>query len=264
MSDPPRNPGYLEQSVLHDLTVFIEALKKRITDLLKINPGDHVIDVGCGLGSDLVAMAEMVGEAGMVVGIDYDPEMTAESAAHARRAGVAARVLSVTADAQDIPLAACSFDACRCERLLQHVKDSERVVKEMVRITRKGGRIVVADTDWATLSIDAPQFATERRIARFRAEMYHNGCAGRQIYRQLKRQQLQITLLEVHPIVWTDYRTFRATSFALNNFENRLIDSGTISEDELDSFLNYLAEADRQGTFYANGNMVVVAGLKLD
>jgi len=262
MSDPPQNPGYLDQAVLHNLTAFTKALKRRITDLLKIKPGDHAIDVGCGTGSDLIAMARMVGETGLVVGLDYDPAMTAEAAALARQAGVVARVLNVTADAQEIPHSACSFDACRCERLLQHVEDPERVVKDMVRIIRKGGRIVVADTDWATLSIDAPDFAIERRIARFRAEMYYNGCAGRQIFRLMKRQRLQVSALEVHPIVWTDYGTFRATSFALNNFEQRLIDSRTITENELAAFLDYLAEADRQGTFYASGNIVVVAGLK--
>jgi len=142
------------------------------------------------------------------------------------------------------------------------VADPELVFDEMFRVTKKGGRIVVADTDWATLSIDAPDLDIERRIVHFRAKMYENGCAGRQLYRMVQRCQLQAILVEVYPIVWTNYQTFRATSFALNDFEKRLIDSKTVTKPELQLFLNNLSEAERHNTFYASGNMVLVAGRK--
>lgn len=229
---------------------------------MEIKTCDRLIDIGCGPGLDTIPIGRSIGGKGFVVGVDYDYDMLEKANQFARDQHVDHRVVHLLADAAFIPFRSNSFDACRCERVIQHVKNAEDIFREMVRITRKQGKIVVADTDWATLSIDSSNVDIERRIALFRAKIYHNGYAGRQIYRLMKLVKLQNVLVEIHPIIWNDYEIFRATSFSLNNFEQRLLDSGTVTKCELRSFLAGLEEAQGLGHFYASGNIVVGSGTK--
>lgn len=55
-----------------------------------------------------------------------------------------------------------SFDAARCERVLQWVSDPAAAVAELTRVVRPGGRICLIDTDWSTLRLDAGDPNIER------------------------------------------------------------------------------------------------------
>jgi ubiquinone/menaquinone biosynthesis C-methylase UbiE len=88
-----------------------------------------VLDVGAGAGDDLRALAELVSPGGRVVGVDLNP-----TSAEVQRA-----------DACALPFADGTFDACRCDRTLQHVADPQKALAEMVRVTKPGGTVVVSE-----------------------------------------------------------------------------------------------------------------------
>jgi ubiquinone/menaquinone biosynthesis C-methylase UbiE len=259
---PADNPGYLDVRTMDRLTALTSSLKQRITGLLDIQPGDRVLDVGCGPGTDTIPMAALVGDGGAVDGVDYDQAMVDEANARAVRSTASGRVRHVVADASSLPFDSDAFNACRCERLLQHVIDGDAVLKELVRVTKPDGRIVVADSDWGSLSIDTPEIDIERRVVRCLASLINNGYVGRKLFRMFTTQRLTDLRAFAYPIIWTDYAVFRATTLALPRLNEKLIASKAVSEPELQRFLASLEQANRQRMFFAAGNILVVAGRK--
>ena len=74
------------------------------------------------------------------------------------------------ASAQALPFEAATFDAVRCERLLQHLSDWSTPLAEMLRVTKPGGRVVLMDTDHSTLSLGMQTRDLELRFRIARAE----------------------------------------------------------------------------------------------
>ena len=70
----------------------VRAWKQRSFGMLAIGPGHHVLDVGCGLGGDAVALAEQVGSGGRVVGVDNSEKLILDAAAARDGISVAGRV----------------------------------------------------------------------------------------------------------------------------------------------------------------------------
>ena len=198
MSEAKANPGYVDTDYLKFLAEFTAHVKDRTYELMQISLGDEVLDVGCGPATDTIPLADLVGESGRVVGVDYDSEMIDAADVKAREMGVSDRVEHHNVDATSLPFADNSFDSCRSERVFQHLSKPEDVLSEMIRVTRPGGRVVVVDTDWGTLSIDIPDVEIERKMARVKAEVnVHNGYAGRKLFGQFKRHGLQDVNVEL-------------------------------------------------------------------
>lgn len=148
---------------------------------LGLRPGQSVLDAGCGYGADVAEMAALVGPAGRAAGIDASEAMIA--AARQRFAGTGQTATFETADVCGLRFPDASFDACRAERLLQHVPDPGRAVSEMARVTRPGGRVTVIEFDLGGLMIDSADPVTTRAVTTEIAESTVNGWVGRQLPR---------------------------------------------------------------------------------
>jgi SAM-dependent methyltransferase len=105
----------------------------------RIRVGGTVADIGCGTGRALRALREAVGPHGVVVAIDITPEMLRE----ARGAGRGANAGLLLADARRLPLADACADAVFAAGLVSHLPDTEAGLRELARVTRPGGRLVL-------------------------------------------------------------------------------------------------------------------------
>lgn len=124
------------------------AVRRDMLDLLALAPGLAVLEVGCGTGEDAQVIADRVGATGRVVALDSNAAVLDE--ARRRAQGGAGTLTFVQGDVQRLDYADATFDRCYCERVLQHVPDPAAAIRELVRVTRPGGRIVIADSDWET------------------------------------------------------------------------------------------------------------------
>jgi ubiquinone/menaquinone biosynthesis C-methylase UbiE len=113
-------------------------LESRVRQLLGPFSGNEVaLDAGCGTGSFAFALAAFVAE---VVGVDNRADYL-----EAGRAAAPANVRFVEGDAMSLPFGYAEFDLACCHRVLHHVRRPELAVSELARVTRPGGRVLIAD-----------------------------------------------------------------------------------------------------------------------
>jgi SAM-dependent methyltransferase len=126
----------------------------RVIGFADLQPGEGVLDVACGTGVAARLAAERVGQHGAVVAADLNPGMlvVARSLPAPRGATVDWR----EADASALPFADQAFDAALCQLGLQFFADRPAALREMHRVLRPGGRVVVMV--WRAIT-RAPGFA---------------------------------------------------------------------------------------------------------
>lgn len=128
-----------------------DVLRRRalIRDALGAQAGERILDVGCGPGFYVAELLEEVGPGGRVVGIDSSPAMLAVAA---RRCEGHANVAFHESEVGSLPVEDAGFDRALCVQVLEYVRDVPAALAEMHRALQTGGRLLVWDVDWATVS----------------------------------------------------------------------------------------------------------------
>jgi ubiquinone/menaquinone biosynthesis C-methylase UbiE len=85
-------------------------------------------------------------------------------------------------DAGHLPWDSNFFDACRADRVFQHLPDPQRALTEMIRVLKPGGRVLVIDRDWGMTAVDASDAATTRVVLNRVCSGIRNGWIGRQLW----------------------------------------------------------------------------------
>lgn len=254
--------GHIDTKYLNVVADMLKQDKQRTYAWMKLRPGQVVLDVGCGPGTDTIPLAQIVGASGQVVGVDQDEAMIVEAECRAGQARCHSWCSHLQADAVALPIKANTFDACRSERLFQHVPNPAAVLAEMFRVTKPEGWVVVFDADWSTLSIDTSEVDLERRLSCYYLEhLVTSGYVGRQLYGLFQRQQFTEIAVELRPIYLTDYALCRYACH-LDVIEGAAQANGVISEEELLRWRQSLQQAQAERAFYSHITGVLVAGRK--
>lgn len=115
-----------------------------------LQPGDRLLDVGCGPGTLTVDLARAVSP-GEVVGIDLAASVIAEASAHAYDAGFN-NVSFLTGDFRYVGLEPRTFDVVHAHQVLQHLRDPVGATETMGRLVREGGLVAVRDSDYGAFT----------------------------------------------------------------------------------------------------------------
>jgi SAM-dependent methyltransferase len=110
----------------------------------RLAPGERVLDLGSGAGTDSLVAAQMVGVDGHVTGIDMTAPMLAKARAAATEMGVA-NVEFVEGEAERLPFSDASFDVVISNGVIDLVPDKDAVFAELYRVLAPGGRMQIAD-----------------------------------------------------------------------------------------------------------------------
>jgi SAM-dependent methyltransferase len=110
----------------------------------RLRPGEHVLDLGSGAGTDSLVAAQMVGPGGSVTGIDMTVEMLAKARDGAAAMG-ASNVEFVEGEAETLPFPDETFDVVLSNGVIDLIPDKDAVFAEIFRVLRPGARIQIAD-----------------------------------------------------------------------------------------------------------------------
>jgi SAM-dependent methyltransferase len=239
----------------------MQRYKQKSYDLLGANPGTHLLDVGCGIGDDARALAERVGRGGRVVGLDSSAVLIEE--AHRRGESQHFSLEFRVGDVSHLEFPDENFDGCRADRVFMHLENREQALREMVRVTRPGGRIVVREPDWDTLVIDHSDCnLTQHILSHHFAQSIRHAHTGRQLYRLFQQAGLEnIEVADCSTLVITDF----ATANRLYGLEDA---AAQISKQEpelaaqSEGWLMQLRHADREGVFFSAVTGFTVVGRK--
>jgi SAM-dependent methyltransferase len=122
------------------------ALTKRTAELATLSEGLKVLDVSSGRGTQSIFYSKQHGVD--VTGVDISEEMVKTATENAQKAGVEKRVRFRIGDSQSLPFEDSSFDVVINECAVGIPDDSQKVLDEMVRVVKPGGRIVIHESTW--------------------------------------------------------------------------------------------------------------------
>jgi ubiquinone/menaquinone biosynthesis C-methylase UbiE len=228
------------------ITQLFGAYKKRAFAFMDLQPGQSLLDAGCGTGDDLLAIHQVLQGQIELTGVDMDA--TTLEAARKRAESAGANVAFHQGDLGKLPFSDACFDVVRSDRVFQHLTDPMGVLNEMIRVTRPGGRIVAIDVDWGTLVLDHPQTEFTDRLTAFSRDHHTNGRSGRQLYRWLQQAGLSDIEGYADAVCVRDWEV-AGYIWGLNPLLGNMVSSGGASQAEADAWLTDAAAHAEAGLF---------------
>ncbi|HWN35302.1 MAG TPA: methyltransferase domain-containing protein [Pseudonocardia sp.] len=203
--------------------------KRQALAALDLQPGQAVLDMGCGPGTDLPALAEAVTSTGSVIGVDHAETFVAEAR---ERVADLPWVQVRAGDAHQLPLQDNSVDRARADRVIQHVADPAAAVAEFRRVLRPGGLAVLAEPDWDTLAISPGDLEANRAFNRFVcAVRVRNAIVGRQLAGLAEGAGLEVLEVFASTPLLRDFRT-ASKIYGLNRNTERAVEAGYLDRSD--------------------------------
>lgn len=224
------------------------AARVKYLDLFAPKSGEIIIDVGAGSGAITGEIAKRVGPGGRVFAVDLSAALLEAARETAREAGVSHLIDGRVADGRDLPFGLSAFDAAFCHWVLLHVENPEKIVAEMRRVTRRGGRVMAVEADWETVMVWPADRIVTRRILNHSADRNYEPWIGRRLPGMFAEQGF--SEITVEPIVaidkggedraWLEYLFERAAL---------AVAAGVVQRDEAVAWMAKLDRGFKDGEF---------------
>jgi ubiquinone/menaquinone biosynthesis C-methylase UbiE len=255
-----------------------------LANLVAAGSGDRVVDLGCGAGSTLEAIAmgrasRPVGPHGRVgpasatpavdvelVGIDSSATAVAAAAATLGRLPPASWLLAVADLGAGIPLADQSVDRAVSHNVLECLPNPAALLEEATRVLRPGGRLVLSHTDFDTLVFSSEDRALTRRLVHAYSDTQQtwmgavDGTIGRRLPDLVGRSRLRVNAVEASAVVSRRWAPGELGYGYAHNLVEALTHARAADPDELAAWVQGLARlAERDAFLFSLNDYAVVA-----
>lgn len=218
-----------------------------------------VVDLGCGTGMDAINMADMLGNAVHVVGIDYDPAMMEQTKT---MVGARENVSFVQGDAHQLSFEDNTVSGIRMERVVQHLSRSEVMYQEVYRVLDSDAPVVIVETIWNSLNLYTGHVDIEKKIRDYlTGQKVKNGWAGNKLTVDLLATGFREVRLETYCMVVRSKEEANRYVF-LDQILAEMTDKGVLEANERAVFLHTLEFADQHGCFTCSMNLVLAKAIK--
>src|SRR5215471_2804727 len=218
---------------------------RHLIEEARLQPGETILEVGCGTGVLDRWLARHTGGANRIVGLDVSRYMLREAMALAKQEGLEDVIEFREGSAEALPFPESSFDVAMSSTVIQRV-EADRMLQEMVRVVKPGGRVAVVGhahdmPRWVNLAlpaalktkIEAPGWASDRG--------HSLGCDDASLYRRLR--QAGLTQVKMFP----QFAAFDEPS-RLQSLQGEILP--TLTPDALQEWRTAVAQAEAAGTFF--------------
>jgi len=217
-----------------------------LTDATQLQPGETVLDVGCGTGVVDRWLGRRTAEQNRILGVDINRYLLQEAVALARKEGLEGAVDFREGSAEALPFPDDSFDVTLSMTVIEEV-DAQRMLAEMVRVTKPEGRVAVI-----ARAMDLPFLFNLRLQAELQAKVgapgalgsvAGRGCADASLYRRF--HQAGLTQVKMFP----QLPAFDGSApYMLQFMQNSIL--GKLSEEEARQWQSARTQAEAEGTFF--------------
>ncbi|MDD4138003.1 MAG: methyltransferase domain-containing protein [Methanoregula sp.] len=238
---------------------FFRDIKEESFRIVSRTVPERVLDAGCGAGSDLAALTGLLPATSQAVGLDASASLLATAAE--RTTPHRDRCVLIQGDLTNIPCRSGVFDACRIDRVLQHIHEPERVIRELARVTRPGGTLIAFDNDWDTFSISLSNRETSTRLTRFWRDSFASGRIGKDLAGLFRDAGFTEVHEEPKTLTLTDL-TLAEQVFDIPSLLDRMWRTGIFDEAACAAIRDDLAQRAAEGTFSSGYTGYLVWGTK--
>jgi ubiquinone/menaquinone biosynthesis C-methylase UbiE len=238
---------------------FFRAYKRETFSLMRLEAGASAADVGCGTGEDARQLADVVGRSGCVVGFDISEAMLKE--ASSRHGASGSNIRFIQSGADDLKAPSSSFDAIRADRVLTHVHDVAAALREMMRVVKPGGRVVVSEPDMLGCWVNNAHHATSARILQAIAHSCASPFAARELYHHFRDAGLADVRLLLRPVALTDPQS-ADNILRFGTAIETMVAKGGLDAGEARAWLADFEERRRTGRFLGGATIFILVGVK--
>jgi len=234
---------------LNRLYATRDVLRRRelVRAALGPRPGDRILDVGCGPGFYVTELLEAVGREGLVVGVDSSADMLAVAA---ERADGHDNVEFCEADATSLPVPDAGFERAVCVQVLEYVRDVPAALTEMHRALGPGGRLLVWDVDWATVSWHAVDRQLMRRVLAAWDQHLTHPSLPQTLAARLRDAGFRDVRMEAHAFATTELIPDAYGGSLVPLLEQYVAEQGGMSREEAKAWADEQRELGDRGEFF--------------
>jgi SAM-dependent methyltransferase len=234
-------------AILAGLPEGFRAARRAMIASLRLSADSRVLEAGCGPGTALEDLVEVIGPTGGIIGIDPTRAFVSAAEDRARAAGIAHARYAV-GDIRHIGEPDASVDAAFCDKILVHVSPIDMAIGEMARVTRRGGRVGVIEWYSQGMSIAADYVLTRRILDGSAPAGALNPMAPLELESLLARAGLSD--IAAGTVVAETRQLTPGIQMVLKRRVEQAVELGAISSAEGDDWLHDLAARDASGRAY--------------
>ena len=224
--------------------------RREAIDALAPRAGETIIDVGCGPAVFAADLAARVAPDGHIVGVDKSAEMLDLARSTVARHVLGSMIEIREGDATALPVADGGSDAAVSVQVLEYVEDVPLALREIHRVLRPGGRVLIWDTDWDGLIWHSSDNDRMQRVLREWDHHLAHPTLPRTLAAELRGAGFGVRRVVPYPLLNLEASVDTYSGGVIGLIESFLRARGTFDEAEIDAWSNDLRTLSDEGRYF--------------